>query len=318
VSRRGAGQLRRGVARWLVSVSVSLGCTGCFDSLIGSPCLPGYELVAGECVVRGEPPDGGVPDGGDAAPPRDGAVCVAPTVDCFGECRDLRSDPDHCGVCGRRCPSGLCVDSLCTGGLTGHIVAIGHDYQQHHAAMARVLGNAIALAPVLDVGVMRWRGTASEAAASGTSRAISSSMAELARPWHAVPLPTAPTPDALARAQVLVIEAQQGDGAAAAALAASWAGEFSRILERGGVIIVLHGAGGVSHRFAAGAGLYTVAEPIAVVDALARVVNANDAVAQRVVSPYLAETSSVVFPAVDAPVITTAEGEALVFHTLRE
>lgn len=303
-------------ARWLCACALALALVGagCFDSLVGSPCVTGYELVSGRCIEMGVGPDGGPGDGGAGG---DALVCALPEVACDGACRDVRADPDNCGACGRRCESGLCVDARCVGGLSGHVIAIGHDYQRHHASMARVLGNAIALAPSQDVGLARWRGTVTPSSDAGTSLAISSSLAELGRPWHDVPLPASPSSTALLDVDVLVIEAQTGDGDAAAAAAAAWAGEIDRFLARGGVVIVLHGASGVSHRAAEGAGLYTIGAPVEVVGELARVVDGQDAVAQRVVSPYLAEPSSVIFPDVSAAVVSTTGGATLVFHQTR-
>jgi hypothetical protein len=80
---------------------------------------------------------------------------------------------------------------------------------------------------------------------------------------------------------------------------------------------MLHGNGSVTHRFAQGAGLYTVATPVDATNMPAMVIDSTDAVAQLVVSPYLAELSSVVFPGVTSPVIATVLGDTVVFHLTR-
>ena len=42
-----------------------------------------------------------------------GKCCVTGFTNCGGSCVNLRSNPNHCGQCGRRCPSGRCVNRVC-------------------------------------------------------------------------------------------------------------------------------------------------------------------------------------------------------------
>ncbi len=247
----------------------------------------------------------------------DALVCEAPTVDCRGLCVDTASDPDNCGACSRVCASGVCTSGVCAGDLRGHVVAIGHDYQSHHSAMARVLGNAIALGVHFNLGIARLRGTASTASANGTSAAISTSLSSLGRPWHSVTLPGNPAPSALTGVDTLVIDAQLGDGDAAQALGASWRADIARFLLRGGVVVVLEGNAGVSYRFAIGADLFTVDAPVDATGQLALIVAGTDATTQQVPSPYLAETTSVTMPGLQAPAISAFNGGTIVFHTTR-
>lgn len=315
-------QLPRPVAALGLAAALLALPAGCFDSLLGAPCAAGYAMVGGACVAAEAPPDGSPPDAGDprpdADPTPDGTICAAPLEDCGGVCVDTSSSASDCGTCGHVCPSGICAESLCLGALRGHIIAIGHDYQRQHLTMAHVLGNSIALGAHPDVGISRWHGTAVQAAMDGTSLAIGHAMGQLGRPWHSVPLPSVASPYALDSSDVLLIEAQTGSGAAAEAMGASWRGPIDGFLQRGGVVIVLEGAGGVSHRFARGAGLFDVGAPIEATGEQARVADGTDAIALQVVSPYLAEATSVVFPAAPPPaVIEAASGGTLVFHTTR-
>ena len=48
----------------------------------------------------------------------------------------------------------------------------------------------------------------------------------------------------------------------------------------------------------------------------AQVVDHGDAVAQQVLSPYLAETTSVSYPGA-MPVVAAPNGDAIVFHTTK-
>jgi hypothetical protein len=222
-------------------------------------------------------------------------------------------DAQNCGACGRRCASGICQAGQCTGDLVGHIIAIGHDYRSHNAAMARVLGNAAALAGTSDLGIARLAGTAATVSMNGVTSALTSSLATIGRTSHVVALPAVGQP--LTGIDVLIIDAQTGDGDAAQALGGAWAAEIDNLLARAGVVIVLEGASGVSHRFAAGANLFTVATPIETTGSPAFVAAANDAIVQQVVSPYLADTTSVVFPAV-VGAIATPSG-TVVMHLTR-
>lgn len=290
--------MRVALALWLALLA------GCFDSLVHSPCATGYRFAAGQCVPLDA--DGGSDGGGDGGSE---LVCPGPLVACQGQCRELSMNPDHCGSCGRACASGICVAGECAGGLPGHVVAIGHDYRRHHGAMARVLGNAVALAPVASVVVARLPGVAS----AGVTAALQSSLGDIGRPWRELSLPP-PSAGALRGIDVLLIEAQPGDGASAAALGGSWAVALPSFLARGGVVIALHGVDAQTHRFAEAAGLYVVSAPEPATGAQAQVVSRSDAVAQAVVSPYLAEDSSVTLPGAPRATIATSGGGTLVFH----
>ena len=271
----------------------------------------------------GTPPDAGVdapttdappPDAGvDAPVPPDGPACAAPSKVCDGTCTDVMTSPTDCGSCGHVCASGICTAGVCAGELAGHIVAIGHDYQERNAAMARVIGNAAALASSSDLGIAHVTGTATVASRNGTTAALATSLASMGRTNHQVALPTAGAP--LTGIDVLVIDAQTGDAPGAEALGAAWKPSIDALLARHGVVIVVEGVGGVSHRFAAGAGLFNVGTPVDTTGSPAFVTSAGDAVTQQVVSPYLADTTSVVFPAV-VGAIATPSG-TVVMHLTR-
>lgn len=320
-----------------ITVPALLAIGACFDSLVDEKCGSGYMLQRDVCVPRpaqGTSPDAAAATGTDcgasavidAAPPADAMVdampdalvCTAPQILCRNACLDGASDPDNCGACGKVCASGVCTSGTCTGTLSGHIVAIGHDYRASHAAMARVIGNAVALGSHTDVAVGRLHGTADPAAVSGTSTALSSSLAAIGRPFHSTDLPDAPAASTLTSIDVLVVDAQTGDGVAAQALGTTWKPQIDTFLGRGGVVVVLEGTGGVGYRFASGAALYTLtAAPIGATDELASVADGTDVTTQQVVSPYRAESTSVTLPGSQHPVITAASGGTLVFHLIR-
>jgi len=309
---------------------------GCFDSLVDNPCARGFSLVHGECVASEFPgtgpgeddingPDGGGGgdnDGGGGGGDTDGGggntdggageVCELPLLECDGECIDVSADADNCGACNHVCASGICNAGHCEGELSGHIVAIGHDYQSYHLAMARVLGNAAALGEHHDLSIALYRGATPSA---GAYTALVSGLSRIGRPFHASIMTPAPAPGALDGVDVLIVEPQTGDGATAEAAGAQWSPAIDRFLQQNGVVIVLQGAGGVSHRFASGANLYSYT-PVDSTNLPTHLVDSADALAQQVVTPYLAETTSVSFPGA-WPVIAAPDGNAVVFHETR-
>lgn len=294
----------------------------CFDSLVSDPCATGYALSHGSCVALGVDAavtprvDASVSVPVDAMLP-DALVCTAPEIVCRNSCVNSQTDPDNCGGCDRVCASGVCTAGACSGTLRGHIIAIGHDYRSRHAAMARVLGNAVALGSHNDVAVGRLHGSADPTATAGTTTAITSAMTTIGRPFHATNLPATPTASTLTGIDVVVLDAQNGDGAATESSGAAWKSALATFLGRGGVVILLEGSAGVSYRFAIGATLFTVGAPLDVTNQLATVADGADVTTQQVVSPYRAETTSVAWPGTPPAVITSDDGGTIVFHLIR-
>jgi hypothetical protein len=113
----------------------------------------------------------------------------------------------------------------------------------------------------------------------------------------------------------LIVEPQNGSATASYNAGAQLAPALEELFARGGIAIILAGAGTSSHDFAAGAGLYyEVAEPIDVTNHMATVIDADDPVTRGVSSPFQAAATSIAFPNTGG-VIETAEGAIVVHFT---
>lgn len=304
----------------LIAVAAVALLGGCFDSLLGTPCREGFIERDRQCVAAlGTAPDAGVgePDANTVVPTPDAVVQSpdagsdagtpdAPSPDA-PVCTAIADDPMNCGACGHVCASGICAGSTCAGEVSGHVVAIGHDFTVTNAGVLRVLGNAAAMGVNHDLAIARW------GESSAVTTALGASLAQLGRPWHATITPTQPGATALDGVDVVVIDPRTDDGDASELEGASWQATFASFLGRGGVVIVLEGENGTNHRFAHGASLFSSGAPASVTGAHLVVVAATDAVAQHVPSPYFAASATVTFPGLPA-VVATPGGEAVVFH----
>ncbi len=327
----------------MFAAAVAIALVGCFDSVVSDPCIDGFAWRGGACRPTATGPDAGAlgttDAGGDAhgrdsgardasVPIDSGAIdsvaidagtidaltCPLPEIVCGAACIDPTDDANNCGHCGHVCASGICHASMCVGDAAGHVVAIGHDYAHFHPAMARVLGNALALRAAHTVRVAWYRGTASETVDSDAHVAAQQALAAMGNAISSTSFATPPTTAQLASEDVVVIEAQSGDGDAVEAIGAAWAPTAQTYLAATGVIVVLEGAGGVSYRFADGAGLFTVGAPVDESGTALDVVGTTDAVAQDVTSPYLGEASTISWPGAPAAVVATPAGDVVVFH----
>lgn len=314
--------MKRALLPAVVAIAAGVLLGGCFDSLLGTPCREGFVEHDRKCTAaHGAAPDAGMPqvDADPYVPMPDAVVVVsdagsdvtppppdAPSSDA-PVCTAIPDDPLNCGACGHVCGSGICAGASCVGAVSGHVVAIGHDFTVTNVGVLRVLRNAVAMGVNHHVAIARW----------GNSEAVTSalqvSLAQLGRPWHVAVPPTEPGTTALDDFDVVIVDPRFNDGDANELEGASWQAVLASFLGRGGVVIVLEGEGGTNYRFAHGANLFSSGAPAAVTGAHLSVVAATDAVVQQVPSPYFAASATVAFPGLPA-VVAAPDGSAVVFH----
>jgi hypothetical protein len=235
---------------------------------------------------------------------------------CLGECVDTTDDPMNCGECANECESGICEDGNCLDGISGHVVLIGHDFENKNLAIGRVLGNAVFLELGNTVDVVTYRGTADPDAQANANQAITTYSAAIGRTWNRIPAASADAvPGMLASADALLIYAQTGSAPDDMnALGASWAAALADFVDRNGTIIVLSGGEG-SEQVLVGAQLMDAAPGSTVSGEVLAVANGSDAVATSVPLHYLAPAASTSFTETTAPVVVqTDTGDPVVLH----
>ncbi len=295
--------------RWLAALA-AVALAGCFDSVVGGECRPGWVAEGSACRPAA--------DAGDDAPgpPIDAPACGAGATWC-GACVDLVSDPDHCGACGAVCGSGLCSSGACVGAAAGHVVLIGHDYRRYHGAAARLLGNAAALSGALDVRIaLAAAPTADPATTAAVGQALTAGLAATGRTWRAVTLGDALPRDRVVDVLVLLPRTTPAMDAFAAGAAAQAA--LAEFLAAGGTVIGLDGPGGTTVELMRGAGLLDVTAGAPATGHPIDVVAPGDALAVGVASPYLGELGTTTFrgPAVGVAVAMDGAG-VVAMHVAR-
>jgi hypothetical protein len=310
----------------LIFASILLVACGRDNALVDGACADGYELVGNQCVPAaigggdatvdvqsdGAEPDGAEPDGATTdAPsdaPADAITCDDGLTLCNGTCVDTTSDPFNCGTCNVVCPSLLCANSKCVGGVPGSYVVIGHNFgATYSAAQAKVLGNSLLLATASTIRVRSYEQYAAPSAVANVKAILNAAAAGAGR-TVAYTVATAPTDvstgmTALDTDVLVVYDQSAAPANSLATIGAGWATTLANFTHVGGVVIALDGAAGNNPQMPAliqSAGILDVSGDTSVSPNTPLVVVAPaDAVGLGVVSPYGAGNRSVYFSSND-------------------
>ncbi len=231
----------------------------------------------------------------------DGSTCVPPLMQCGAFCIDVSSDPDNCGSCGHVCASNICVAGKCQGEATGDIVYIGHDFisTPTGSAQAKLLTNAILLAPSTPVRVLSYERYAD---AQATARLKAILVAAQAQTGRAIVVTSTlidtDVPQKLGANLVdvlLVADQIAAPPTALATLGASWKTSLAPFTHAGGIFVTLDGASGTAEMpaFETATGALAVTAHTAMAPgSIVQLVAASDALGTGVVSPFATRKSS--------------------------
>jgi hypothetical protein len=249
-----------------------------------------------------------------------GVCCTPPLVGCGNQCVDLSSDPDNCGMCGTVCSSGICITDECLGGMTGHVIVIGHDYVDSREGMNRLVGNSVFLATGASVDVLVYEGDATDGAIAGTDAAIDQVSAETGRSWvRTLAASASDVTSMLTSNDVLVIYHQEGstDGALDA-LGTMWQTELDLFVSVGGIVVLMEGGGthAGTYQILETAGLFSASSRAVVASPILSVVDAGNAIALGVDNPYLGEDTTVEFTTSETTVVVESSNGPVVIHKL--
>jgi hypothetical protein len=241
---------------------------------------------------------------------------------CSGRCVDITSDPDHCGTCGRTCPTGICEESTCRETLPGHAVLLGHNFQRFRRPQILLVGNPVFLwvprNPVRVAALTAWAPTGSGTPANNVDLAISQASLERGRTWERTPVSDpAGVADAVAAADVLLVYEQSlADDAQLRAAGTTLAPVLSAFLRRGGVVVVTDFAGGNegTWQLLDAAGIVAAAGATEITGSRVEVLAPGDAVASGVPLSYVAERGTVRFASGEATQVVGDRVGPVVIH----
>jgi hypothetical protein len=228
------------------------------------------------------------------------ALCDPPLVACGGQCVDTTSDPNHCGACFNKCPSGICQDSKCVGATSGHIVVLCSSYQQNfqQSPQTTIIGNAVFLPPQNPVRILAYAEHSPANIETSVNQAIGWAAQQKGRTFQTTAANTAAMVQSeLVKTKYEVLLVYDQTTAPAGTLGpagTSWASAIANFVAVGGVVVVQSGGGGTGDMksLLTNAGLLTVTAQTNIDGSLLYNQAPFDALGVNVISPYVAQTST--------------------------
>jgi hypothetical protein len=238
---------------------------------------------------------------------------------------DLNLDPDHCGRCFNLCETGFCVDGECIDQDIGHVVLIGHNYEEARPAQQRLLGNAVLMplggGPEQEVRVLAYGGAAALPPGSPfdpIAAAVDSVAQVTGQSWILTTLnDPRGLPTSIAHHDVFLIyeQLQTGDEDLRS-LGTAWAPTLWDFAAVGGVIVVVDGGSGNqgSWQILDAAGLVRILGAVRAENSTAAISRPSDAIARGMPSAYLAERASVSYMTPETDVVVRNSEGPMALH----
>jgi hypothetical protein len=226
-------------------------------------------------------------------------------VQCGSDCVDTNSDPDHCGQCFNKCPSGICQGGQCVGATTGHIVAACMNYEQsfQNTPQTVLLGNAVFLPlPSKDpVRILAFDQYSVQSVENKVDQTIGWAATAKGRTYAITD--TASSSQVISDLNVLnyevflVYEQPNAPAGTLATLGNSWFTTLDPFVKAGGIVVVLDGAQGIAEmgELTTNAGLLPVTGHTLVTLQTLHNSAPADAIGVNVISPFLALSDSCTF-----------------------
>lgn len=257
--------------------------------------------------------------------------CTDGLTQCGERCVDTVSSAGHCGECDNRCPSAICRNSQCVGGVANHVVLMCTNLGtgRRESPQTTMLTNALLLANRDPLRVLGYAEHTPYATVRGVQRTLNWADDATARTIElSESTDQAEVPGLLNRDTVdvlLVYDQPNAPAGTLATIGSSWRDALAEFNAAGGVIVVLASAQGTGemHRFVSEAGLLATTGLTSVTNGDVFNRAPSDAVGATVLNQFLALESSCTFDTATAPdadtifVITdsaTAGGAPMVVH----
>jgi hypothetical protein len=274
-----------------------------------SSCTPPYDQPdkCGDCATQcgGAAPICALVDGNYACVP----ACTPPLVDCSGVCVDLDTDPENCGSCGNKCPSGICQAGKCVGATAGHVVLMCTSFEQsfQSSPQTALLGNAVFLPTVNPVRILAYGEHSTQLIRNRVNQAIGWAATAKGRTFNITQAPNsaavASSLDKTSYDVLLVYDQTTAPAGTLGGIGTSWASTLSTFVVAGGVVVIPSGGGGTGEMGAlvTNAGLLTVSAQPVITGSVVYNTAPADAVGLNVLSPFVALNRSCTFTTSAAP-----------------
>ena len=283
------------------------------DGPLVDNCVPPFDtpLACGDCFTQctGATPICSPVDGSFQCVP----LCTPPLENCGGQCVDTNSDPEHCGMCFKTCPTGLCQGGMCVGATVGHEVLFCMNYDRPvvSSPQTTLLGNAIFLPFVDPVRILAYDEFTKNSNRVKVEQAIDMAATAKGRSFNLTNVSqsaSVPTMLSVLDFEVfLVMDQSEATSGTLGAIGNGWMATLDSFARAGGSVVVLSSTNGVAEmgNLMTNAGLLNVNGQTDNTFSVLHNRSPADAVGLNVPSPFLALQDTCFFDTSDTPAADT-------------